>query len=89
MWLTYAVWFEGKKVKKVEDVSEEWGEVFEEHGGVDYADSEQVAAELRGKLGASAVVYANSLEMAVAEAAEACGIDEIESEPDEIPYWLR
>jgi hypothetical protein len=50
--------------------------LYEEHGGVGYADSEQVAAELEKILGASAVVYANSVEM-------------IESEPDELPYWLR
>jgi uncharacterized protein YabN with tetrapyrrole methylase and pyrophosphatase domain len=89
MWTTYAVWFKGKRVEKIEDVSEEWGELYEKHGGAGRASGEQVAAELEKILGASAIIYANSLEMAVAEAAEACGIDEIESEPDELPYWLR
>jgi hypothetical protein len=85
----YAVWFEGKKVKEVKDVSDRFNELYEEYGGDDSADSEQVVMELRRELGASAVVPANSLSEAVAEAAEACGIDEIESEPDELPYWLR
>lgn len=85
---TYAVWFEGNRVKKVENVTEQFKELFDHLDG----DLTWATFLLAEELGASAVVGGNTVNEAVAEAAKICGIDEIEDWPGDIgeifrPYW--
>jgi hypothetical protein len=70
---TYAVWFEGNKVKKVEDVTEQYEKLVSE--GV---EGENAADILQDETKASAVAVGHDKTEVIAEAAEIMGIEEIE-----------
>ncbi len=77
---TYAVFFKnynkiGAVLERVEDVTARWEELQNQMGGDDWADDEQVAAALKEKTGADAVVHSADRAQAILYAADACGIE--------------
>mgnify|MGYP001394643111 CR=1 FL=1 len=70
---TFAVWFHGNKVARIEDVTDWHDDIMRGYE----LDGEQAATEIQKATDASAVVVAHDRSEAIAEAAKVVGLEEV------------